>query len=51
MSGLAMDDCGTGFKPIPKLGTGSGTAGGVIVIINGQYPNLSQTLAAKTLGY
>lgn len=42
-SGVAFDDyCGTGVRPIPKVGTVGGVGGGVIVIINGQYPNLNQ---------
>ncbi len=48
-STVAFDEyCGTGVRPIPKVGTVGGVGGGVIVIINGQYPNLNQAaLGAK----
>ncbi len=51
LSSTAFDDyCGTGVRPFPKLTGVGGLGGGVIVIINGQYPNLNQT-ALKTVGF
>jgi hypothetical protein len=39
---LAYDGyCGTGVRPFPKLTGAGGLAGGVVVIINGQYPQLN----------
>jgi len=48
---LAFDDyCGTGVRPLPKLGGSGGLGGGVVVIINGQYPQINPA-AFKTALY
>jgi hypothetical protein len=48
---LAFDDyCGTGVRPLPKLGGSGGLGGGVVVIINGQFPQINPA-AFKTALY